>query len=400
MINVQQIDNIAEAYLQKLILPSKPHSPLWNRENVFFAKKPKWNYIDSCIIKALTDLYTLSGKRELLDYAESFTGYYVNEYGEIPSMNPLDYNLDNINGGRNLIALNNITGREMYRLAYEKLYNEQLSRQPRLRCGSFYHKAIYPHQVWIDGAYMALPFLAEYGALKKRPELIADVISQLECIRNIIRDPATGLYYHGYDESKMTLWSDDITGLSKNFWLRSMGWLAAGLADMSEIAAKNHEGALFELSSDMLSGLLDALSEYITDEGMLYQLPDKPELEGNYPETSGTLLTAYAMIKAYRLGFGSERNKNDGLRLLSAVTDNFISYNIDGLPVLHNICLVAGLGGAQNRNGSAEYYFSEPIVENDAKGIAPFLMAYTELKRVFHDDLCVSEKLMTEVVCR
>ncbi len=388
MINVQQIDNIAKAYLQKLILPSKPLAPLWNRENVLFAKKPKWNYIDSCIIKALIDLYSLTGDRELIDYAEGFTLAYVSENGDIPSMNPLDYNLDNINGGRNLIALYNITGRETYRLAYEKLYESQLANQPRLECGSFFHKAIYPHQVWIDGAYMALPFMAEYGIINSRSDIIADAVSQLECIRDIIRDPSTGLYYHGYDESRATLWSDNNTGLSRNFWLRSMGWLAAGLADLSELAYINHEEALYDTASGMLCGLIDSLSEYITDEGMLCQLPDKPSLEGNYPETSGTLLAAYAMLKAYHIGFGSERNKADGMRLLSSCMDNYITYNADGTPVLHNICLVAGLGGVQNRNGSEAYYFSEPVVENDAKGIAPLLMAYAELKRFFPNDLC------------
>lgn len=381
MTDILKLDNITDAYIEKLILPSPPDAPLWNRESFIFSKKPKWNYIDSCMIKALLMLYRLNGDSRLLEYSIGFTDFYVNDDGRIPTMNPLDFNLDNINGGKNLIELFRLTGKNKYRLAANKLITEQLASQPRLDCGSFFHKAVYPFQIWLDGAYMALPFLAEYAAENNRNDIADDVTAQLLSIKEIMRCPENGLYYHGYDEKKLSAWADKSDGLSGEFWLRSMGWLAAALADISEIAADKFT-ILNKLCREMLCGLLYSLSGFISDEGMLFQLPAKPELEGNYPETSGSLLIAYSALKAYRLGFGTDKNKTDGVKLLSSAAENYIVYDENKIPVLRNICLSAGLGGTGCRDGSSDYYLNETVVENDAKGIAPYLMAYSELKRI------------------
>lgn len=380
MIGMNKIDKISQLYIEKLVLPSYPLCPMWNRENFLFSKPGKWNYIDGCMIKAVTMLYELSGDDRLLDYAVRFTDAYVGENGLIPSMNPLDYNLDNINGGKNLIYLFRTTHKEKYRLAFERLYGVQLKNQPRLACGNFYHKAIYPRQIWLDGAYMALPFMAEYALNYGSRSIFDDIRLQLENINRLMMDELTGLYRHGYDEARSTCWADPETGLSDEFWLRAMGWYCAALADLCE-TAKN-VSALYSVCSESLKQLLTSLSGYITEEDMLYQLPAKTELDGNYPETSGTLLFSYAALKSYRLGVCGEKIKTDGVRTLSAVTENFISLTENDLPVMKNICLMAGLGGKECRNGSERYYLGEPVVENDAKGIAPYLMAYAELKRI------------------
>lgn len=380
MININLADKIAELYIEKTILASDPLFPLWNRENFIFSKPCRWNYIDSCMIKAVTMLYEITDDKHLIDYAVGFTDAYVDEDGSIPTMNPLDFNLDNINGGKNLIYLYKKTGSERYRRAFEKLYSEQLTKQPRLSCGSFFHKAIYPYQIWLDGAYMALPFMAEYAKIHSDSSITEDICRQLENIRNIMHEEKTGLYYHGYDETRSMIWANKNTGLSGEFWLRSLGWLSAGLVDLCDICDNSSD--IYKLASHMLSELLESVSHCIAAGNMLYQLPARPEIEGNYPETSGTLLIAYASLKAYRLGICGEKAKTDGIRLLSAVIDKYIKIEKNGLPVLKNICLMAGLGGGISRDGSPEYYLSEPVVENDAKGIAPFLMAYTELKRI------------------
>lgn len=380
MINIQKTDSIVQLYIDKLILCSDPLYPLWNRENFLFSKPGKWNYIDGCMIKAVIMLYELTANEKLLEYAKQFIDCYINNNGKIPSMNPLDYNLDNINGGKNLIYLYKKTKDEKYLLAFEMLYASQLKTQPRLNCGNFFHKAVYPFQVWLDGAYMALPFLTEYAILSNNSETTKDVCKQLRNINQLMRDAKTGLYFHGYDETHNMFWADKSTGLSGEFWLRAMGWYCAALADICELAEKNSE--LFCVCRDTLIELLNSLSEYITADNMLLHLPARTKLNGNYPETSGTLLFSYASLKAFRLGFGIEKNKTDGIKTLSAVTENYIYIGDKGVPVLKNICLVAGLGGASHRDGSAEYYLSEPVVENDAKGIAPYLMAYTELKHI------------------
>ncbi|MBQ9955949.1 MAG: glycoside hydrolase family 88 protein [Ruminococcus sp.] len=378
---MKKTEKIIKLYTEKLILTSDPLFPLWNRENFMFSKQGKWNYIDNCIIRSVLMMYDLSRDVRLLDYAVRFIDCYVEDNGDIPSINPLDYNLDNINGAKNLTALYKLTGNEKYRLAVDKLYTQQICSQPRLDCGNFYHKAIYPMQIWLDGSYMALPFLAEYAVQTKDNALLDDVKNQLENIIRLMKDSNTGLYYHGYEQSRITCWSDKTTGLSQEFWLRAMGWYASALADICEIT-QDYAPELSELCAESLCSLINAVSQYITHEGMLCQLPAKPDLKDNYPETSGTLLFAYASLKAYRLGVGGENIKNTGIKLFSAVVDNYITFNTDNLPVLSNTCLVAGLGGSQNRDGSAEYYLSEPVVKNEAKGIAPLIMAYTELMRI------------------
>lgn len=361
------IEQTACEYIEKLVLTSEPLKPKWNRENYIFRKQSRWNYMDSCIIRSLL----MFGKEEYTEYAMKFTDSYVDEYGKIPTLNVCDYNLDNICGGVNLIKLYELTGEERYRLAYEWLYNEQLKNHPRLKCGSFWHKAIYPNQMWLDGAFMVLPFMAIYGRNKNDSGIINDAVSQALNIRDIMLDRQTGLYYHGYDETKSMLWADKETGLSSQFWLRSNGWLCAGLADLYEITENNVVG-------EMLKEHINALSGYITNEGMLLQLPTRAELAGNYPETSGTLLYSYGAMKGYRLGVVDKSAAETGERALYAVTEKYIDRS-DDVPVLKNICLMGGLGGANNRDGSAEYYLSERIVENEAKGIAPYLMAAAEL---------------------
>ncbi|MBQ9078946.1 MAG: glycoside hydrolase family 88 protein [Ruminococcus sp.] len=369
---IHRLEKAVKLYIQKLILPSEPLCPLWNRENFIFRKKPKWNYIDSCMITAVLRLYEYSGDRNLLDFAVSFTSAYVDENGDIPTMNREDFNLDNINGGKNLLSLYRISGNERWLKAAQNLA-DALSQQPRLDCGSFWHKAIYQRQIWLDGSYMAFPFMAEFAGISGNTALIDDIRCQLRNIRNLMHDSESGLYYHGYDETKSINWADPETGLSHEFWLRSMGWLCAALADLCEILTDEKE------ISEMLAGLLDALSRHATPDGMLLQLPAHPELSGNYPETSGTLLFAYSALKAHRLGKAGEALKSAGEKALSAVTEKYLVVEEDDTPVLKNICLMAGLG--INRSGTAEYYLSEPVTENDAKGIAPLIMAYTELMK-------------------
>lgn len=376
MIRTDRLSGAVQTYIEKLVLASEPEHPLWNRENFIFNKPVKWNYIDNCMIRALIMLYEQSGDERLACYAQSFMDAYILPDGGIPTLNPADMNIDNFNGGRNLIWLYEKTGAEKYRLAYERLFG-MLSVQPRLKCGNYWHKAIYPRQMWLDGAYMALPFETKYAVVNRCERLFDDVAEQLSNFRSIMRDERTGLYYHGFDESREQRWADSSTGLSGEFWLRSMGWLCAGLADICGIAPAGT--ALHDLSGEMLCELTEALAAAANPDGTLDQLPAHKELEDNYPETSGTLLFAYAAMKAYRLGQADERILAAGRRALEAVAEKFIVRSGDGLPVLKNICLMAGLGGQPYRDGSAEYYLHERVTENDAKGIAPCLMAYTEL---------------------
>ncbi len=367
-------DIIVESYIENLILPSEPLSPIWNRENSVFQKPAKWNYIDNCMIKAVIMLYELTGNNQLLEYAINFTDAYICD-GSIPTMRTEDFNLDNINGGKNLIYLFRKTGEKRYRKAFEKIYS-QLERQPRLENGNFWHKAIYPYQLWLDGIYMTFPFMAEYAEISGT-DIYEDIYSQLENVRRLMCDRKTGLYFHGYDEKRSQCWANAETGLSSEFWLRAMGWFCAGLADLCGIVQKNHR--LYTLCSEMLAGLLESLTACTNPDGTLCQLPAKPQADGNYTETSGTLLFAYSAVKSADMGISGKNILTAGLNAFSSVTEKYISP--EKIPVLKNICLMAGLGGADNRDGTEKYYLSEKVVSNDAKGIAPYIMAYAEIKK-------------------
>ncbi|MDE6672703.1 MAG: glycoside hydrolase family 88 protein [Ruminococcus sp.] len=369
-------DRIARDYIEKIILPSEPLAPIWNRENFVFKKISKWNYIDNCMMRAVIMLYELTGNTDFYDYAVRFTDTYIGENGDIPTMNISDFNLDNICGGRNLIWLFRKTHDKKYLNASEKLFS-QIENQPRLSTGNFWHKAIYPYQIWLDGIYMAMPFMAVYAEFSRKYSLWDDIYNQLENIHRLMRDDMTGLYFHGYDEKRIQCWADKITGLSSEFWLRSIGWFCAGLADLCGDVPENNR--LYELSAEMLSGLLKSLSEYAVSDGMLYQLPVKPDVTGNYPETSGTLLFAYSAVKSAGMGISDKTIAGAGFKAFDTVTEKYIEYQ--DIPVLNNICLMAGLGGSEHRDGTEKYYLSEKIVSNDAKGIAPYLMAYAEIKK-------------------
>ena len=217
MTNLRQPVETAKKYVRELILPSQPLAPKWNAENVIFRKNPKWNYIDNCMMTALLMLYESTGNKELLAYTERFIRAYMDGEGNIPTLVFSDYNLDNINGGKNLIKLYQLTGNEAYLSAAEKLVSGQLDKQPRLDCGNFWHKAIYPRQIWLDGTYMAFPFMAGCSALKDEPKYLDDVCMQLKNIRDIMRDKDSGLYHHGYDETRSMCWADPDTGLSDEF---------------------------------------------------------------------------------------------------------------------------------------------------------------------------------------
>jgi len=368
------MQKIIDGFTENIILKSNPENPLWNSENKIFAKKNKWNYIDACMIKAVSGLYELSGNRELFDFAEKYISYFISDDNTIPTLNIEAYNLDNINGGKNLIYFYRKTGKKKYLDISTWLYENQIRNQPRLECGNFWHKQIYPNQIWLDGIYMSLPFLTEYAFITRNKNICDDIFIQLENVRNIMCNKNTGLYYHGYDESHKMYWADGKTGLSPEYWLRSIGWLMAGLADIFEFSPY---GALKELSGSMLSDLISAMMRYQGDDGMFCQLPAKAYLSGNYPETSGTSLYAYSAIKSERLGICGTSVYKSGIKAFDSIVKNYISFEND-IPVLKNICLVAGLGGENHRDGSEKYYLSEPVIRNDAKGIAPLIMAYTE----------------------
>ena len=370
--------NNIERYVERIMAESTPDKPLWNIEKIKEGKINGWNYIDGCMMIALLNMHKITGQSRYYEFAENFLDYYVFEDGSLRGFKEEDYNLDNICEGRVLFDVYRMSGKEKYRKAIETLYG-QIQRQPRTHEGNFWHKAIYPNQVWLDGLYMAQVFYSRYTTDFEGGRNYEDIRRQFRTVREKMYDPETGLYRHGYDASKTDVWAGE-DGCARKRWRRSLGWFSAALidvtADLSEEAVEFREemtGIARELAENLLP--------YIDKEsGMLWQVPNQVGREGNYPETSGSAMIAYFYLKGARLGMLDKSYAKIGADIFGSICSRYLT-ETDGKLNLGGICLVAGLGPENNRrrDGSYEYYISEPIVENDAKGLAPFLMCYTEL---------------------
>ncbi len=381
MTHQETLDRLA-AYIDSLVATSSAQNPAWNIERKVGGNKPnKWNYVDGCMITALLALYEISGNRKYLEFSDDFMGYFVQEDGSILTYSPNDYNLDNIAPGRTLFTLYDLTGKEKYRRALDTI-RSQLDKHPRTEDNSFWHKDIYYKQVWLDGLFMAQPFYMEYEAKYNQCKGCEDSFHQFLVVEKRMKDPKTGLYYHGYDSTKSIFWADKETGLSQNFWLRAIGWFTLALTDTMERMPASMVQEKKEMQR-ILKNLIDALLPWQHDCGMFYQIVNKPEDPRNYLETSGTMLIACGILKGVRLGFLPESYRAYGEKAFYGTADRYLKQDADGNLTLSGICLVAGLGGGNNqrRDGTLDYYFSEPVVENEAKGVAPMLMAYTELIR-------------------
>lgn len=369
-----------DRYIDRLLDGSTPDAPLWNIENIRLGKKPAWNYIDGCMITALLCASEITGEKKYFDFAENFIDYYVFDDGTIRGYSKEKFNLDDVNEGKVLFELYEKTHKEKYKKAIS-LLESQLEEQPRTATGNFWHKQIYPNQIWLDGLYMGQVFSALYKKYFGNKDY-SDVVNQYKSVRKLMFDENKKLYYHGCDCSKKAFWADKETGCSKNFWLRSIGWFCISLIDIIEfIDDENAKSELVKIFAEEIDGI----SQYADKEtSMYYQVVDKGGEEGNYLETSGSSMIAYAMMKGARLGVIDGKYTEQGRKTFDGICKKYLSISENGDLNLGGICLVAGLGPEDNprRDGSYEYYISEPVVENDAKGVAPFVLCYTEVKRM------------------
>ena len=372
-------------FLDDLLARSTPSQPVWNQEALLENKPAAWSYIDGCMMIAVLYMYEATGEEQYFRFLQDFIDYYIDDDGVILGYDLEAMNSDSINEGKVLFALYEKTGNEKYRKAMDTLY-QQVKMQPRTQSGNFWHKKIYPNQIWLDGLYMVQPFYVAYELLFNDGRKVSDSVQQFKNVQQFLQDEQTGLYFHGYDETREAFWADDVTGCSQNFWTRSIGWYAMALVDTIALLQGSYNNEAQQLS-DVLNDLLESVLKYQNKSKLFYQVTNQGPKEGNYLETSGTCALAYTLMKGSRLGVLPLEAFNQGAEILQAVIEQKLVMKEAGW-VLTDICLVAGLGGMagkgtyKKRDGTYAYYISEPIVENDAKGIGPFIYAYTEfLKR-------------------
>jgi unsaturated rhamnogalacturonyl hydrolase len=343
----------------------------------------RWSYEDGVIYKGLEEVYNNTKDDRYWKYIQDNLELFVDENGNIRKYRKEDYNIDYVNNGKALLYIYQKTGEEKFKKAADDI-RDQLRTHPRTSEGGLWHKQIYPFQMWLDGIYMGSPFYAEYAKLFNEPDAFDDVAKQVLLIEKHLKDPQTGLYYHGWDEKREQQWADPKTGLSPEFWGRAMGWYIMAIVDILDYMPVNHSKRqdMIRILEDMIQAL-EAVQD--PSSGVWYQVLDKGGQEGNYLEASASCMIVYSIAKAVRLGYIDAAYNRIVQKGYAGIISEFIEVDGDGMVNLLHNCAMAGLGRyypeQPYRDGTYEYYISEPVVPNDPKGVGAFLLAAAEAER-------------------
>jgi len=346
----------------------------------------RWEYTPGLVMKAMFEAAQRTGDDRYFNYAKSYYDAFIAADGTIRGgYKKDDYNIDRINPGKPLFLLYEKTKDETYRKAIEQL-RQQMREHPRTSEGGFWHKKRYPYQMWLDGLYMGAPFLAQYAKTFHEPALFDDVINQFVLMETHARDAKTGLLFHGWDEKRAQKWADPETGRSPAFWGRAMGWYAMGLVETLDYVPLDHP------RRGELIAILQRLAEAVTKvqdpkTGVWWQVVDQPDREGNYLESSVSVMLTFALLKSTRLGYIDPKYRANARRAYDGILRQFIEVDDKGLVNINKACAVAGLGGdpekgERYRAGTFEYYVSEPVRSNDPKAVGPFIFASLEMERL------------------
>ncbi|HEU0296501.1 MAG TPA: glycoside hydrolase family 88 protein [Anaerolineales bacterium] len=346
----------------------------------YTSKDFSWNYDHGLQVLAIQKAGEITGEARYLKFVADWIDHFVQPDGTIRTYRLEEYNVDLVNSGKLLFGAYERTGDDRYRKAIKTL-RDQMRTHPRNNVKGFWHKKIYPYQMWLDGIYMAGPFLSEYALRFNELEIFDDVVHQIMLIEKHTRDAKTGLLYHAWDESKQQRWCDPETGLSKYFWGRALGWYVMAIVDVLDHLPQDHVHR-----SDLIA-ILDKTAAAVLKvqdkaTGLWYQILDLPDRAGNYLEASASAMFVYAFAKGVRNGYLAQDYLLSARRGYHGLLQNLIKIDSQGLLTLEKVCGGAGLGGEPYRDGSFEYYVTEKIIPNDPKGVGPFILAALEMERV------------------
>ncbi len=340
-----------------------------------FQKNRRWGYVQGLVSLALIDVAEQYDSTKYFNYVKNtYVDYLIDSVGNLLTYKKESYKLDDVNSGKLLFPLYEKTGDERYRKTMDIL-RDQLRDQPRVEGGAFWHKQIYTNQVWLDGLYMNLPFYAEYATNYGDTANLNDITNQLLLVRDHLKDPETGLYYHGWDASKSVYWADPQTGLSKNFWGRGVGWLYMALIDVLDYLPESHKDRTAIVQ--MFQELTDAVLKFQQKEtGVWYQVPNFPGREGNYLESTCSCMFVYGLYKGISKGILSDEYLVPAKKAYEGIFKTFVKTDRNGNLEITDCCAGAGLGPADNpvRDGTYDYYIHEKKRFNDGKAIGPLIM--------------------------
>lgn len=337
----------------------------------------RWSYTTGLIAQAMDDLSAATGDPKFAEWGKATLDSYVTDDGQIHTYDASLYNIDHVNSGKMLLRYIERTGDDKYRKTADAI-RAQLTDHPRTSEGAFWHKKRYPWQLWLDGVYMGMPFLAHYGLMHDDVHAIEEAVGEAIIADARLRDAQTGLYYHAWDEKAEQVWADPDTGLSKYFWSRGMGWYAMALVDLLDFVPEGRT-ELRNPVIEIIGRFADAVLAQRVD-GTWYQVMDRPEDRGNYPEASGSSMFVYMLAKAVNKGYLDDSYRDEVIASYTGLVGEFANVHTSGAVSLKNVCRVAGLG--YGRDGSYRYYMSEPVVSNDPKGVGPFIMAGIEVSKM------------------
>lgn len=340
-------------------------------------KRASWQYDYALLAEAIGKLERYTNNPAYGKYMKGFFDYYVDSVGSIRYYKLEEYNLDKIRPAVPLFLLYEKTSDSCYAKALHQEI-KQLEMHPRTAEGGYWHKKIYPHQMWLDGIFMASPFMAEYAKMFRQPQWFDEAVRQITLIYNKTVDPETGLLYHAWDESKTQRWANPVNGQSRHFWSRATGWYMMAITDVLDFLPEDHTGR--DSLVAILGSVAEALMKVQDPESRLwYQVLDCGGKDGNYLEASGSSMFIYSFAKGAGKGYLQPSYLKVAHDAFNSLIANLMKTDKEGNLILTQICGGCGLGGTPYREGDYQYYVTEKIVENDPKGIAPFILAGIEL---------------------
>ena len=339
-----------------------------------------WSYDKGTLLQGFVAATEATGDSAYDTYVRAAVDQVVDAQGNIKDFPNEPHSSDQILMGRQLLHLYRETHEERYAKAARHVMDE-VAQLPRNRAGGFWHKQIYPTQMWLDGLYMVEPFYAEYASTFHDSTAFVDIAHQFTLIENKTRDPKTGLLYHGWDESRQQPWADKQTGLSSQFWARAIGWYAMALVDTLAYFPANDPGR--EQLLQVLQRLAPALmAAQDSEKGVWWEVLNRPGAPGNFVEASASCMYVYALEKGVRLHYLPASDLAAARKGWAGILTQFVKTDSDGTVHLTGVVRGAGLGGTPYRSGTYEYYTTERIVSDDPKGIGAFLMAGSEEVRL------------------
>lgn len=342
----------------------------------------RWNYTSSIEMRAFMDLSQYTGDERYWNFTRQYVDTMINEAGLITNYKVSNYNIDHICPARMLVGMYERYGDQRYKIAMDTVFS-QIQTHPRTQDSGFWHKKVYPHQMWLDGLYMGAPFYAEYVSRyipeKDRAAYYQDIARQFIVVGRHTYDAKTKTYRHGWDESRTMSWADPETGQSAHCWGRGLGWYVMGMVDVLEYLPEGSDrDQVVKILQDIYLVTLPKYQDHKTK--MWYQVLDCPRRKGNYLESTGSIMFVYGFLKGIKLGVFDQAYTFKAMEWYRRFVDRFVKENADGSISITDCCAGAGLGGGKpstpGRSGKFDYYVNETvIIENDNKAVGPFIWA-------------------------